>query len=312
MHVVKNSNIKTKAIISLKAIISILSLTLICAGCDVYAIPGFTKTDSSTPTGPGQVSEASQYPYTSVPVGTLPLDLIGSLGTGLQADIVFAMAGLDASQTPPGRYRFLFAENHEIICELQIVRRSDDLVLLTGIQSDVTGHKLLFSPKPDDQSIDDFQINSGSLNLDVGEYYQESILRRSLGEPLRVAESTEGSTDSKTVNHRSKTLYYRDLTIDLRQDLEPAYSDFWLIVQVSCTSPDFSTPRGLAVGVNYQEALGLLGTGDFILNPDALPTPARLSINKADQTNDGANKQIELMMRDGKIYMISIIYTGSH
>ena len=50
----------------------------------------------------------------------------------------------------------------------------------------------------------------------------------------------------------------------------------------------------------------MLGTGDFNIDPDTLPIPGRLTISKEDPANDGTNKQIEIIMKDGKVFMITI------
>lgn len=285
-------------------VLSSLIILSICAGCDVFALPGSETNDTGAGGTPGASSEQTQNTDITLTVGTLPLSVITSLGVGYMADIVFAKAGLDSDQISAGRFRFLVAEDPEVICELQIVKNSGDLVIQTAIQSDTSGHKLLFSPNADLKPIDDFMMIAGDLHLDIGEYAQQSVLEIALGEPLRVDSSTD--QNNLTTKRRMRTLYYRGLTIDLWQETEPAYADNWLISQINCTSTEFVSPRGLTVGLTYQAVLAMLGTGDFNIAPDTLPIPGRLTISKEDPANDGTNKQIEIIMKDGKVFMITI------
>ncbi|HBP38632.1 MAG TPA: hypothetical protein DD640_07820 [Clostridiales bacterium] len=293
--------------------ISFLLLLYINAGCDVNALVRYETTGASAG-GQMETSPAThQYTDDLQTVRILPRSVIDALGTGCRADIVLAIAGLQASQILTGHYRFQVAEDENIICELQIVRHAGDLVIKTAIQSDASGHKLLFSPTPDPQVIDDFQMISSTLQLDVGEYHSESDLLKTFGMPLQVnnlVETADPATE-QLVQHRVRTLCFLDLTIILRQDMEPEDYDSWLVREIIWTSAEYASPRGLAVGLTYDEVLDLLGTGDFNLYPDALPMPTNLVIRKEDSVNDGAQKQIDLLLRDGKTISIMIIYTGS-
>lgn len=290
--------------------LTLLLILLISSGCDLVDVLGL----GITGIGAGNLPEASSTVIQSTgangTVGTLPLSVIESLGSGYEADMILEMAGLNASTAETGQYRFLAREDQNVTLELKVVRQSGDLVILTAIQSDQSGHKLLFSPNPDAQPIDDFLIKSGDLNLDVGEYYQQSVLWTALGDPIRVDSSTE-ATAVETVQRRLKTLYYIDLTIDLWQPSDPEYPDIWLISQINCTNSGYISPRGLAVGLTYQEVLKMLGTGDFIIYPDRLPAPTRLLVTKNDPVNEGTDKQIELILKDGVVTLISIRYSGS-
>jgi hypothetical protein len=304
---IKKDNMQTLTKI-ITVIIFLLLVLSISSGCGLVNIFGLEITSIGAGKLPVASSAVMQSASANGTVGTLPRSVIDSLGTGFKADIVLEMAGLNASSAEVGQYRFLAGEDHNVTLELKVVRLAGDLVILTAIQSDKSGHKLLFSPKPDTQPIDDFLMKSGDLILDVGEYYQLSVLWIALGDPLRVDSSTE-ATAVGTAQRRFKTLYYLDLTIDLWQPSEPEYADNWLISQINFTSSEYTSPRGLAVGLLYQEVLSLLGTGDFTIFPDSLPAPTRLMISKNDSINEGTGKQIEIILKDGVVSLISIKYS---
>ena len=208
-----------------------------------------------------------------------------------------------------GRFRFSIAEDPGAICELQIVRHAGDFVLQTAFQSDAVGHKLLFSPRSDPIPINDFQMIYDTMIMDVGSYNQQSVLEQFFGVPQQIESSTASSIDT-ALQHRFMTLHYHDLTIVLRQPIESANPDYWLVNQISITSSEFVTPRGITVGLGYRDVLIILGTGEFSIIPDDLPRPTRLIIKKDDLANDGANKHMELTLKDDRVFMISIIYTG--
>lgn len=293
-----------------RAILALLTILLISTGCDAFAMVGSKITGIGAGNQSDVTPSASQSSSPDWIAGTLPIGVIDSLGTGCKADIILLMVGLDPETADDGHYRFSVKEEPAVICELNIVRRAADLVILTGVLSDETGHRLLFSPTPDQLPIDDFMMKSGDLVLDVGAYGQHSILSDALGEPIRT-DTSAAESSAEAIPRHFRTLYYLNLTLDLWQAADDEYADHWLISQISCTSGKYATPRGLAVGLTYQEVLSLLGTGDFIIVPDQLPSPTRLTIKKIDPVNAGSDKAIELLIKNDQVTLISVSYLGS-
>lgn len=230
--------------------------------------------------------------------GTLSDSVISLLGSGFNAEPVFSLAGLPADSIVAGHYRFSVNGDKQVICDLQIIVTRGTPVIKTAIVSDAAGHKLIFSPVPDSKNINDYQIARNGKTIRLGSFWREDDLFDILGEP----DATYRETDEIS-GITMLTCVYDGLTLELSQPKDPGDSGAWLLVAMTCSENGYTSPRGLQPGLSYREAINLLGTGDFIVCPDRLPFPTRLTICKTTVNN---GSRIELTVENQIVTTITM------
>lgn len=230
--------------------------------------------------------------------GSLPDSVIRLLGSGFSASKVFLLAGLSTDSITAGHYRFSVNGNKQTICDLQIIVNNGTPVIKTAIISDAAGHKLMFSPVPDSRDINDYQVARNGKVISLGSFWREDTLVEVLGEPLEILRRSDEV--SGTI---SLTYVFDGLTLGFSQPNEAADPDNWLLNAITCSANDYASPRGLQPGLSYREVISLLGTGDFIVCPDQLPYPTRLTVCKTT-VNNGSH--IELTVENQIVTAITL------
>jgi len=269
-----------------------LLMIVLLSGCGIQP--------SSETQQTGSVSATSRQET----VGSLPGPILDLLGSGFNARQVFALAGLTGADITAGHYRFAVDDNEHAVCDFQVILYDSIPVLKTAILSDHYGHRLIFSPVPDSAAINDYQIITSGMTISLGASVSEQALIDSLGKPLEIARvelpGSAGNTASAV-----QTCYYPGLVIELRQPLKTQTPDNWLIIAMTCSGPGVSSPRGLQPGMSYQQAVDLFGTGEFILCPDILTAPTRLTVCKIS-AGRAAGRLIELNVANQIITSITM------
>jgi len=225
-------------------------------------------------------SDTSLSTHEQYIAGSLPKSVIGLLGSGFNASKVFLLAGLPADAITAGHYRFLVNGDDQAICDLQIIVNNGTPVIKTAIVSDTAGHKLMFSPVPDSRNINDYQIVCNGKAISLGSFWREEALVEVLGEPLETIRRSDAISGITTL-----TCVFDGLALTFSQPGEPADPDSWLLIAMTCSADEYANPRGLQPGLSYRDAISLLGTGDFIVCPDQLPYPTRLTVCKTTVNN---------------------------
>lgn len=244
--------------ILLLALLVALAMTL--AGCAAAATP--TAAPSPTPTAPPTATPAPTATPTvpSGPTATpdprplLSLAAQDSICIGLIAPNAYLLPGL----TPDiGDYRLL--DGRSLHIEWTTAKAGANGAGATTVHV-IRSYRFEGSPevvaKPDAMEIVDeaFVWNGVTLPLEPASYAQ---LVATLGAPTR--ESTD-----ELPGHTERTMEYPGLTIVLDQAEGTADTDHWH-GSVTIAQASYATPRGLRLGLTFQEVAALFATGGYAI-----------------------------------------------
>jgi hypothetical protein len=259
------------------------------AGCGQPNAPETTATPAATTTLPAIV-------------GYLPSDFISSLGTGVNDDFLLAELNLAPGALPAGLYRYGVADRPGVVCEIELADfHESTLVIRSAVLVEGAKRTTLFEPVPDQAGLADFQIVINGKGLGLGPLTESALLDWN-GPPLST--ETIRMTDETRGEHWVKTLAYDGQLIRCIQLDGAADKNTWYVMLITSSSPATATPRGLRVGLGYREVIRLLGTGDFLLTPDAWLAPSIIRVEK--WSGDGETGQMDLTFEKGLLKTIQI------
>lgn len=262
-------------------------LLIIClTSCNGLQTISSSSTFTETPTSELTTTCAS----TALPLqGVISSQMVEALCTGIKANSFMREVGLPSDHITAGIYLFQINDGSGDICEVEIgwYRGRIDSTLITKSASLIKndGNRILiFDSVLDSIPVNDFQFDIAGSIIKIGQMKSETELLALIGKPLKTQISENEAEGFGEI--RIKTLFYSELQIVLMQQTNSKDKNLWRIQTIICSDPNFSTPRGLKIGLDLDSVIKMIGTGEFLISFDALQDPINLTLEKWDNESD--------------------------